>query len=212
MKLETYQCGRCKTSWEAPSAEEVVWWESLAAQRHPVISQLGMQDWMKEHTDFDGYTLKSVALHFVVKPYKCCNCGGLLKKYGVVRCHQCEAVSYNFYEQGLPPLIMKADDGVYWYESAQDLGRDVESPDIEEGIYTVWDAEGQVLKLQLCEPLKKGWFSRSISKGVITATGKYDVEAMRTAIAQGLEVDVNSLPEEAPALVKRFCSSKPAEK
>ncbi|SHK35299.1 hypothetical protein SAMN02745181_3671 [Rubritalea squalenifaciens DSM 18772] len=101
---------------------------------------------------------------------------------------------------------------MYWYESTQDLERDVESPDIEEGIYTVWDAEGKVLKLQLCEPVKKGWFSRSISKGVITATGKYDFEAMRTEIAKGLEIDVNSLPEEAPALVEHFCSSKPAEK
>lgn len=212
MKLETYKCGHCKTSWEAPSAEEVEWWENLAAQRHPVLPLLGMVDWMKGYTDFDSYTLKSIALHFVVSPYKCCNCGGLLKKYGVVRCHKCEAVKYNFYEQGVSPLIMKADDGVYWYESAQDLERDVESPDIEEGIYTVWDAEGQVLNLQLYEPVKKGWLSVSVSQGVVKTTGEYEVEAMRNAIAQDLGVDANSLPKDVPALVKHFCSTKPPEK
>lgn len=213
MKLEAYKCGRCKTSWKAPSAEEVEWWENLAAQRHPVLPQLGMQDWMKEYADFDSYTLKSIALHFVINPYKCCNCGGLLEKYGVVRCHKCEAVNYNFYEQGVPPLIMKAEGGVYWYESAQDLERDVESSDIEEGIYTVWDAEGQVLNLQPYEPVKRNWLGWvSVSQGVLTATGKCDIEAMRNAIAYYLEVDVNALPEDASELVKHFCSLKPAER
>lgn len=49
------------------------------------------------------------------------------------------------------PVILIADDGVHWYQSPSALGLALESPDVNAGIYTAFDATGRKLELR-CPP------------------------------------------------------------
>ena len=54
----------------------------------------------------------------------------------------------------VPPIILIADDGVHWFRSVADLAEDLESPDVNNGIYAAFDSTGLILELQ-CSPNKR---------------------------------------------------------
>jgi len=115
------------------------------------------------------------------------------------------------------PIILKADDGISWWTTASQLESWIESPDIEEGIYTAWDAEGQILELSPVEPVRHGSFlgirTVSISCGKITETGRYDCDSPRVLIAAHIQKYLNchdEIPKDLDSIVALFCRLEPA--
>ena len=117
------------------------------------------------------------------------------------------------------PILLRADDGLSWWSDADSLAAYVESPDIEEGIYTAWDADGQVLILAPAAPVVRKSFSGlrsvSVSPGVISETGCYEPDVLHAVIASHIK-DVWSYIEEVPAdlcgIVQVLCSLQPAHR
>jgi hypothetical protein len=100
------------------------------------------------------------------------------------------------------PILLQGDDGLSWWNDANRLARHVESPDIEDGVYTVWDAEGQVLTLTAATPVERrsffGIHSVSVSPGVIKETGRYEPNILYSVIAFHVK-DVCGYKGELPA-------------
>lgn len=68
----------------------------------------------------------------------------------------------------VPPIILVADDGISWYQTTADLERDLESPDVNAGVYQAFDATGLRLQLQ-CPPNRSTtWFSFGVDVEPVT--------------------------------------------
>jgi hypothetical protein len=110
------------------------------------------------------------------------------------------------------PIILRADDGLSWWRDAGALERFVELPEIEEGIYTVWDSEGQALDLSpATQDVRKSFLglrTGSTPEGVITETGRYEPEILHAVIAAHIK-DVwkykGEIPEELCRIVHLLC-------
>lgn len=114
------------------------------------------------------------------------------------------------------PLILRADDGISLWATASQLEMYVESPDIERGIYTAWDAEGQILQLSPADPVSHGSFlgirSVSVSCGILTGTGRYDPETPRALIAAHIQGVLNyrgEIPNDLASIVVLLRSLEP---
>ena len=66
----------------------------------------------------------------------------------------------------------------------------MESPDIEDGTYTLWDAEGQILSLTPAAPTRRksvlGVSLVAVSPGSLTEMGRYEPEILGCVIADHL--------------------------
>jgi hypothetical protein len=95
------------------------------------------------------------------------------------------------------PIILKADDGVSWWPDPALLQCSIESPDIEEGLYSAWDAQGQVLEVVPVMPVVRrrvlGIESVSVSSGKLIETGLFRPEELTTVILTHL-LDVSPSP------------------
>ena len=117
------------------------------------------------------------------------------------------------------PIILRADDGISWWKDAASLECYVESPDIEDGIFTVRDTEGQVLNLSPLIPVKRGRLfglrTVSVSPGVISETGQYESEILHALIAahiRGVWHYNGHIPEGLPSILELLCRLQPASR
>jgi hypothetical protein len=117
-----------------------------------------------------------------------------------------------------PPIILHADDGISWWRDPLQLQQSIESPDIEAGIYTAWDALGQVLRVLPMAPAVRSTFpclaSASVTCGKLVETGKFRPEDLRSAIFQHLFETQPSIPPsdmDLQATVALLCEVQPCD-
>ena len=109
------------------------------------------------------------------------------------------------------PILLRADDGLTWWRNSGNLESYVESPDIADGIYSAWDAEGQRLNL---EAARKSFFGMStVSNGVLSDSGSYEPEYLHSVITSHIK-DVydqaGDLPKDLPSVIALLCRLQPA--
>lgn len=96
------------------------------------------------------------------------------------------------------PVILRADDGISWWSDSRSLELSLESPDIEDGMYSAWDALGQVLRVLPLEPVKRGRFfglkTVTVTSGRLAETGEYDSGQLVVAIHEHLSDRFPSIP------------------
>jgi hypothetical protein len=84
------------------------------------------------------------------------------------------------------PIILRADDDLTWWLDPAKLQCSIESPDIEAGLYSAWDSQGQVLDVIPVEPVVRRRFlgieSVSVSPGRLIATGVFRPHELTTII------------------------------
>lgn len=114
-----------------------------------------------------------------------------------------------------PPIILRADDGVSWWLDPQKLQRSIESPDIEAGIYSAWDAQGQILEVVPVEAVKRSRFlgieAVSVSPGRLIETGTFCPDELTAVINDHLSDMLPSQPATAFDLstaLEQLCKSQ----
>jgi hypothetical protein len=115
------------------------------------------------------------------------------------------------------PIILRADDGVSWWPVPHQLELSIESPDIEAGLYSAWDAQGQILEVVPVEPVRRGRFfgieTVSVSPGRLVETGTYRPDELTIVIQEHLADVLPSPPfsglDLATAL-NLLCQSQPS--
>ena len=114
------------------------------------------------------------------------------------------------------PIILRADDGLSWWNDAKNLSSFVETPEIEAGTYTIWDADGQILDLSIAEPAKKTFLGLKFTSGAqgeITETARYEPDVLHAVIANHIQ-EVwkykGEIPEDLIAIVHLLCRLQPA--
>jgi hypothetical protein len=115
------------------------------------------------------------------------------------------------------PIILKADDGVSWWRDPHKLEISIESPDIEAGLYSAWDAQGQLLAVVPVEPVTRGWFfgieTVSVSPGRLVETGTFRPDELTTVIQGHLADALPSQPFSGLDLttaLNLLCQSQPS--
>ena len=114
-----------------------------------------------------------------------------------------------------PPIILRADDGVSWWLDPEKLQLSIESPDIEDGIYSAWDAQGQILEIVPVEPVVRRRFlgieTVSVSPGRLIETGTYRPGELTKVIQDYLSDVFPSLPAttlDLSTALNLLCQSK----
>ena len=115
------------------------------------------------------------------------------------------------------PIILRADDGLSWWSDPGKLGLALESPDIEDGIYHAWDAEGQILKIAPLRPVVHRSFfglrTVSVSPGVVSGTGLYEPDVLQAVLAEyiaDMGCPTEDIPKDLDSAVERLCRQKPS--
>ena len=116
-----------------------------------------------------------------------------------------------------PPIILRADDGISWWLDSTKLQCSIESPDIEAGLYSAWDAQGQVLEVVPVEPVVRRRFlgieSMSVSSGRLIETGVFRPDELTAVIYEHLTDTLPSLPApqlDLTAAMTLLCQSQPS--
>ena len=97
------------------------------------------------------------------------------------------------------PLVLSADDGIYVFQSEDDLIRDIEAIDVANGEYVAYDSEGRLLLLSV-ERSKGILGALRGSKVVLGQTSEFRNEELRGLLIAHLERLV-SQPKELGSLV-----------
>lgn len=115
------------------------------------------------------------------------------------------------------PIILRADDGITWWPDAVALQHSIESPDIEAGIYSAWDSQGQILEVAPLWPVFRrrffGMESVDVSPGKLIETGIYNPEDLKMAILDHLSETPSPAPDnflDLPAAVNLLCQNQQA--
>ncbi|GEP46102.1 hypothetical protein [Brevifollis gellanilyticus] len=113
------------------------------------------------------------------------------------------------------PIILRADDGVSWWRDPARLALHLESPDIEAGLYSAWDADGQVLQVLPLHPTVRkpflGMATLSVTAGRLVETGIYRPDELQEVIREHLTEVLPSMPDDVPdlrAAIKMLCQSQ----
>lgn len=113
------------------------------------------------------------------------------------------------------PIILRADDGISWWRDPARLALHLESPDIEAGLYSAWDADGQVLQVLPLHPTVRKPFlgieTLSVTAGSLVETGTYRPDELQEVIREHLTEVLPSMPDDMPdlrAAIEMLCQSQ----
>ena len=118
------------------------------------------------------------------------------------------------------PIILRADDGLSWWNDADWLRSSIEPQDIKDGIYTAWDSAGQALALTR-EITREKWSlfgrARLITEPEygIFETGRHEPHVLHAVIASHV-TDVwnyqGDIPADLPSIVFLLCRLQSGER
>jgi len=97
MTLITHQCPQCETSWSFDPSLAKHHREELALLREDDLRwSVRVREYLREHTELDPISIKSIYMHLSHPGRLCCNCEVSLSESGIVYCRQCGALNYQF--------------------------------------------------------------------------------------------------------------------